>query len=63
MENVRILSVTRNDLLEALALATEVGVGSTDALAVVLIRREGAKEVYSFDRDFDRFVGIRRVAR
>ena len=61
-ENIRILPVTRNDLLGALALAAEAEVGSTDALAVVLMRQEGATEVYSFDRDFDRFDGIHRVA-
>lgn len=62
MENVEILSVTRDDLLGALDLASEMAVGSTDALAVVLMRKQDAMEVYSFDRDFDRIGGIRRVA-
>jgi len=62
IDNVRILSVTRNDLLDALALATSEPVGTTDALAVALMRREGARDIYSFDRDYDRFDGIRRIA-
>ncbi len=61
-ENVRILPVTRSDLLDALALATEVEVGTTDALAVVLMRREATRDIYSFDRDYDRFIEIHRVA-
>jgi predicted nucleic acid-binding protein len=62
MDAIRVLPVTRGDILEALALAAEVEVGTTDALAVVLMRREGTTEIYSFDRDFDRFEGVRRVA-
>ncbi len=62
MDNVRFVSVARSDLLEALALATEAGVGTTDALAVVLMRREGTRDIYSFDRDYDRFDEIHRVA-
>ncbi len=60
---MRILAVERTDLLEALSLGTEVGVGTSDALAAGLMEREGIREVYSFDRDFDRIPGIRRVAR
>jgi len=62
MENVQIVSVTRSDLLDALALATEGEVGTTDALAVVLMKREGTRDIYSFDRDYDRFDEIHRVA-
>lgn len=62
MENVQILPVTRTDLLDALTLAADAEVGTTDALAVVLMQREGRTDIYSFDRDFDRFDGLRRVA-
>jgi len=61
-ENVRIASVSRTDLLDALTLATESEVGTTDALAVVLMRTEGTQDIYSFDRDYDRFDEIQRVA-
>ncbi|MEK6838908.1 MAG: type II toxin-antitoxin system VapC family toxin [Candidatus Thermoplasmatota archaeon] len=59
-ETVEVLPVARGDLLEALSTATEVGVGMTDALAAVLMRDRGIREIYSFDRDFDRFEDIRR---
>lgn len=62
MDNVRLLPVTRSDLLDALALAAETEVGTTDALAVVLMEREGTTDIYSFDRDFDQFEGLRRIA-
>ncbi|HYT17134.1 MAG TPA: type II toxin-antitoxin system VapC family toxin [Thermoplasmata archaeon] len=61
MENIRILPVTRSDLVEALDLATERDVGTTDALAVILMQTEATREIYSFDRDYDRFNEIRRV--
>lgn len=62
MDNVQVLPVTRSDLLDALGLAAEAQVGTTDALAVVLMQREGTTDIYSFDRDFDRFDGLHRVA-
>ena len=60
-ETVEILSVARGDLLEALSTGSEVGVGTTDALAAILMRDRGLREIYSFDRDFDRFEDFRRV--
>ncbi len=62
LDSVRILSVTRTDLIEALAIEPDAGLGTSDALAVILMRREGLREIYSFDRDFDRAPGVRRVA-
>jgi len=62
-ETVEILPVARGDLLEALSVGSEVGVGTTDALAAVLMRDRGLREIYSFDRDFDRFEDLRRVTR
>jgi len=54
--------VDRDDVAESLSLGTEEGVGTSDALAVVLMRRHGLREVYSFDRDFDRWTDIRRIS-
>ena len=39
----------------------ERGVGLSDALAYVAMKRNPLAEVYSFDRDFDKFGDIRRV--
>jgi len=61
-ETVEIVEADRRDLLEALAVGAETGVGTTDALAAVLMRAHGVREVYSFDADFDRVQDIRRVS-
>lgn len=60
-ENIGILPVSRGDLLEALGLGSETAVGTSDALALVLMRSQGVREIYSFDKDFDRFGDIGRV--
>ncbi len=60
-DTVRVLATQRRDLAEALTEAADTGAGMTDALAIALMRREGLREVYSFDHDFDRFEGVHRV--
>lgn len=62
-DSIRILPAGQGDLIEALALGLDVAVGTSDAMAAVLMRREGLKDIYSFDRDFDRFRDLRRVAK
>ncbi len=62
-DTVDILPVEGAHLVEGLAVASEVGTGTSDGLAVTLMREVGLTEVYSFDRRFDRFEGIRRVSR
>ncbi|MBI4415664.1 MAG: type II toxin-antitoxin system VapC family toxin [Euryarchaeota archaeon] len=62
-DNVEVLPVARSDLLEGLSAAMDLGVGTTDALAAVLMERNGLSEVYSFDRDFDRVPGLKRISR
>lgn len=61
-ENIDIIPVSRGDWLEALGLGLEAELGTSDALAVVLMRGQGILEVYSFDQDFDRSDGIRRIS-
>ena len=60
-ENVEVLGVSAEDYLAAVDLAGELGVDPNDALAVLVMRRTGLEEIYSFDRDFDRVGGIRRL--
>jgi len=62
-ETVTVLSVGRSDVIDALALGSDKGVGTSDALAAVLMQSNGLTELYSFDRDFDRIEGLRRVDR
>ena len=59
---VEVLAVDRDDVAESVSFGSEVSLGTSDALAVVLMRRQGLREVYSFDRDFDRCADVRRIA-
>ena len=58
--NVRVLGVSKRDCERALSIAREKSVGLSDAIACVVMGREGIHEIYSFDRDFDR-LGVKRV--
>lgn len=60
-DNIKILSVSGEDYLNSLEIAKEFDVGINDALAYVIMQRQGINEIYSFDRDFDKFSGIKRV--
>ena len=61
-DTIRILPTAKPDVIEALALGSDTAVGTSDALAAVLMKREGLGEVYSFDKDFDRIPDIRRIS-
>ena len=60
-QEIVIESLDRSTCSEALFLTEELGLGFTDAIACVLMRRKGLTEIYSFDHDFDRVSGIRRI--
>lgn len=61
LDNVRIVDVTESDYLSAIELMRELKLDPNDCLAVVTMQREGIREIYTFDRGFDRVSGIRRV--
>jgi predicted nucleic acid-binding protein len=52
---------TKGNYLDAIEVAQEVSVGLNDALAYVLMKSSDVKEIYSFDRHFDRFDDIKRI--
>ena len=56
-----ILEPTKGNYLDAIEVASEASVGLNDGLAYVLMKTTGAKEIYSFDRHFDRFDDIERI--
>lgn len=60
-ENVSILDVRREDCIAALDEAEMHEVGLNDALVYVLMKRNDLGELYSFDRDFDRFKDVKRL--
>ena len=58
--NIQICEVTQEDYLNAAATAELHHVGLNDALAYVLMKREGITKIYSFDKHFDCFSDIER---
>ena len=61
LENVKILSVSREDYLAAVELSLELKLDPNDALAIQVMHAIGINEIYSFDTDFDRVKGIIRL--
>lgn len=59
--NIEICEVTEDDYLNAVTVAEQRQVGINDALAYVLMRRNGIVRIYSFDKHFDCFSDIERV--
>lgn len=60
-ENVAILPVTLGDYESVLPLAGGSNTSANDALACLSMRRHEIREIYSFDKHFDRFKGIVRL--
>ena len=58
--NVKVFDVTKRDCLRALKVAREKKVGLSDAIAYVIMIDNNVKEIYSFDRDFDR-LNVKRI--
>lgn len=60
-DNIKILDVTKNDYLGAIELMDETKMDPNDSLAIQIMRREGVKEIYSFDRSFENVDEIKRL--
>ena len=58
--NVKVFDVTKRDCLKALKIVKEKDVGLCDAIAYVIMMKNGVNEIYSFDSDFDK-LNVRRV--
>ncbi len=61
-DNVVTLQVGKDELIEAISAGQALSLGTSDALAVVLMEANSVDEIYSFDKDFDRVDGIRRIS-
>ena len=59
-ENVEVMPVDIEDYETALSIAREEKVSANDALAYLSMQRRGIREIYSFDKHFDRFEDIVR---
>ena len=60
-ENLLVCEVTPEDYLKAISVAEDYHVGTNDALAYLLMKKEDISAIYSFDKDFDVFTDVRRV--
>lgn len=58
MDNIEVYSVGLGHYETSLPLAKENGVSADDALAYLFMRSYGLKEIYSFDKHFDRLKDI-----
>jgi len=56
LENFKIVDVSAEDYLAAVAMMAETGLDANDCLALKVMRDMGITEIYSFDRGFERFV-------
>jgi len=61
MDNLEIEGVKREDYEESLVVAERHKISSNDALAVIICKRKGVSEIYSFDKHFDNVPFIKRV--
>jgi predicted nucleic acid-binding protein len=61
-DSISIASISREGCFAALQEVRERQVGLSDAVAYITMKENGVAEVYSFDKDFDRFRDIRRIS-
>ncbi len=59
--NIHVYPVDLVDCIEALEVARKYFIGLNDAVAVLLMKRYGIREIYSYDRDFDKIEWITRL--
>lgn len=60
-ENILILTVTRRNYEEALAIASRYNISPNDAIATLLSKENNISEVYSFDKHFDNIPFLKRA--
>lgn len=62
--NIKIYSVTKNNLMQACKVVDEYKnnrIGLSDSIAYVVMKNHDIKQIYSFDKHFDIFKGIKRI--
>jgi hypothetical protein len=57
----KLVSVNKQQYLEAIKIAKEKKVSLNDALTYVIMLKNKIYEIYSFDKDFDKLEGIQRL--
>jgi predicted nucleic acid-binding protein len=61
-DTVVVAPTSRENFYAALQEAKDERIGLTDALALTSTKGSGLSEIYSFDKDFDRIVEVRRIS-
>lgn len=59
--NIKVYEVTKKDCIDALQVAKKYRIGLSNAIAHVIMIRNSIKEIYSFDKDFDKLENIKRI--
>jgi len=60
-KNIKFIEINRKDYINSLETAKKYKIGLNDVLAYTVMREHGIKEIYSFDKDFDKLPGITRI--
>ena len=60
-ENIHFYEVSKEDYVSALSIMEQYHLGVNDALAYVLMRKNGAAKIYSFDKHFDCLPNVKRL--
>ncbi len=61
LDNMKIYGVSEDEYFAATELAADLNMDPNDALAIDFMRRNGIKEIYTFDADFEGKEGIKRL--
>jgi uncharacterized protein len=62
LPNLKIIEPSKKLYESATEDSRSYGIGINDALAWILMKRESISEIYSFDGDYDRIDGLRRIS-
>lgn len=60
-ENIEIVEVNKDMYATATELSKIYKVSLNDCIAIIIMKTNGINEIYSFDSDFDKIDGIKRV--
>ena len=61
-ENIKIVSIGRNDYIASIETAKTFKIGLNDALAYTIMKKHEISEVYTFDKDFKKLSDIKTVS-
>ncbi|MBS7658880.1 MAG: type II toxin-antitoxin system VapC family toxin [Candidatus Bathyarchaeia archaeon] len=60
-KNIKVYSISIEDYESAMLLAKDKSISANDALAYLIMKSYGIKEIYSFDKHFEQFKDVIRL--